>query len=349
MDNEQIIIKESNHWYDYQGTPVSHVPRKDPLYEGLCPKCRNPIATTSKIHTCKRCKVKIDVSSYELNTLRETTLRDAKHFGLFKSISKMATYGESPFEFTAWVTRRLVMASVKATKKYYGQSDEVIFANVNRAIQEAKEEYANLGTDGHAAIQLAMEGMPYEGDNPVYLRCIDEIQAWEISMGVTGPIRETPHCDPIKLGLGGCIDFTCESPRIINDYKFKFQTDPNSKAKSTFDKIKGGARGILKSAIKQIAGYGGISVWPDRAFITVIRGDVWHPDAGETLFIELTKDELAWGIRTMQKNVEAFYEDARWDPRIMFHKGLCKTRAQIMEGIEDVRTGKHDCLIEIRD
>ena len=201
MITERIVIPESIHAYTYLGEPVPEVPRKTPLREGQCPNCQTWISTPAKGKTkCKKCEVKIDVSGWYVNGLRETTTKDMKEYGLFPSISRLCSYGEMPIELSNWYKTRLT----KHVMACYDADQSVWMSKVNQGLSALENEYSDRGTQIHGWIQQFMEGQPAQDMDATGMRCCREIKEWEQSLGVTGAIREYSHCDPV-LGMGGTV------------------------------------------------------------------------------------------------------------------------------------------------
>jgi hypothetical protein len=316
---QRIIFRESCHWYDWQGNPVDElVPYAKPRREGICVACRNLTWTDVKgdMSTCKACKQKIYVGDFQSVAGKEPDLGDARKYGLFPSITKMASYGEGEFELFAWSQNQLIEYIQSCYREDRDEWNKVI----QEGLEAWRNRYSDPGSYVHGQIAKAMEGQPYD-QSPTIIRAVEEIYAWEKKLGISGGFRERGHCDP-ELGVGGMIDF--DSDGVTADYKCKHTP-------ATFETLKkGGGRSWLKSAMKQIGGYIHISKHhKNRGFVIPIRIDETHPDSGEICPIELTNDEMSWGLECIKMNVSAWCTNQQHDPRKMYTHGECKTIEQI--------------------
>lgn len=323
MENK-IIIPESVHAYTHLGEPVPQVPLKSPKKVGVCPSCNRPISTTVKGDktTCPQCKVKIDVSGFELVTLTDTTTKHFRQYGLFPSASRLATFGEMPIELSNWYKSRFM----NFVMDLYQPNRAAWVAAVNRDLPALESEYADRGAQIHGHIEKDLSGEIVTGAGPASLRAIDEIRNWEQQLSLVKVQREKGHCFP-ELGIGGTIDVDGVSfgRRVIGDYKTKHSA-------SSFEAIKKGNRSYLWNAIKQLAGYRAISGGAGRAFVIPIRVDDDHPDTGETLFIELTEEELQKGLRAIKAAQDAWCANLDYWPQEMYQRGECWSLAEIMAG-----------------
>ena len=318
---DKIIFKESGHYYDYIGNPINCIPYAKPRREGICPACNNVTWTDVKgdKSTCKLCKAKIFVGNFEDVKGKEPSLRDARKYGLFGSISRFCSYGEMEFELTAW--------SLNEWTKFVQGCYREDVDEWNRIIQGGTEahrsRFSDPGSWVHGQIAKAMEGQPFD-QSPTIIRALAEISEWEQSLGFSSVFRERGHCDPVWLGLGGMIDSECEE--AVWDFKCKF-------IEKTFEDLKrtGGNNTFLKSVTKQLAGYRHISKgFKKNGYAVLVRVDENHPDTGEICPIEIPEERLEWGLKSIKAAVDAWYIDVEYDPRVMYTQGLCKSMAQIM-------------------
>lgn len=318
---DRIIFKESAHYYDHLGNPIDCVPYAKPRREGLCPACGNVTWTDVKKDkgTCKFCKAKIYVGDFEPVKGKEPGLLDAKKYGLFPSVSRMCSYGEMEFTLSAWAKNELI----KWVMDNYKEDREVWMRTVQRGIGDFENRFADTGSYVHGQIAKAMEGQPWNQEDKTVLRAVTEVMDW-VGKNVTSPESERGHCDPM-FGVGGCIDLNSDG--ITADFKCKFNP-------KTFDELKAGrSRHYLESAIKQLACYRYISGRHDnRCFVIPIRVDENHPDSGEICPIELTKDELDWGLAAIEANVNAWMVNKKHNPREMFLEDQCWSRDEILKG-----------------
>lgn len=316
---DKIIFKESCHYYSHLGEPIDCVPYSKPRREGLCPICNNATWTDVKgdKSTCKLCKAKIYVGDFESVKGKEPGLSDARKYGLFPSISRMCSYGEMEFTLSAWSKSELIKWVMDNYKEDRKEWDRVIQAG----IEAFENRFSDPGSYVHGQIAKAMQGEPFE-QSPTIIRVVSKIRDWCDNFAITAPMMERGYCDP-HLGLGGCIDM--DSWKIIADFKCKFNP-------KTFEALKAGKnRNYLESVIKQLAGYRAISSKPDsRCFVIPVRIEEDHSDSGEICPIELTEDELSWGLKAIKANAEAWFINKKYDPREIYFKGLCQSKAQIL-------------------
>jgi len=318
---EKIIFKESNHWYDHLGNSVTCVPYAKPRREGLCPACNNVTWSDAKgdKSTCKLCKAKIYVGDFETVKGREPALKDARKYGLFPSISRMCSYGEMEFTLSSWSKNELikwVMDNYKADRRQW-------LRTIQGGMRDFENRFSDPGSYVHGQIAKAMEGQEYD-QTPTIIRVVAEVRQWLSGLGATAPVMEHGYCDPEILGLGGCIDIQANG--ITADFKCKMNP-------GTFETLKTGkGRSYLDSAIKQLAGYMHISKVQDRCFVVPIRLDETHPDSGEICPIELTEDELVWGLKAISRNAEAWFVNKRYDPREMYARNECWDSSEILKG-----------------
>lgn len=320
-EKPKIIIPESIHTYTYLGEPVETVPRKTPKKQGLCPSCEKFIAVTVKgdSSTCPECKVKIDVSGFAKITTKAVTTKDMKQYGLFPSISRMCSYGEYPIELSNWYKTNLFHFIAER----YDPNRETWLNKVQSEISTWESRYADRGTVVHEYIQRFMEGEDISVvDDDCIQRCTQEIEQWcnEV-MEFDSLAHERSHSDPL-IGMGGVIDLQGNNDkRVIADFKTKHNPQ-------TFETIKKGQRSYLWSAIKQLAGY--CAIHKDHiheAYVIPINNET-----GETLFIQLTDEELVAGKEAIMANANAWFANERYDPRQMYKENQCWSLAEIMAG-----------------
>ena len=317
---EKIIFKESNHWYDYVGNAIELVPYAKPRREGICPACNNVTWTDVKKDksTCKLCKAKIFVGNFEEIKGKEPGLSDARKYGLFPSISRMCSFGEMEFTLSAWAKDELI----KWVMDNYREDRKEWMRIIQGCITDFENRFSDPGSYVHGQIAKAMDGQPFD-QSPTILNVVAQIQDWVDETCLFNTESEKGYCDPHILGLGGCIDLNSDG--VTADFKCKFNPE-------TFEALKAGKnRGYLENAIKQLAGYRRISKRDDnRCFVIPVRVDEKHPDSGEICPIELTEEELTWGLKAIKANAEAWFINKKHDPREMYAQGLCKTKDEIL-------------------
>jgi len=325
MENK-IITPESLHSVDYLGNPVYQVPMKNPKKIGICSSCNRSISTTVKGNkaTCPDCKVKIDVSGFELVTLTDTTIKHFKQYGLFPTLSLLSTYGNIPIELSLWYKTRLATLC----HELYHPDIKIFMQRLNKDLPGYEDEYADRGTMIHGHIQKDLDGEVVTGPGPASLRAIAEIRAWEAHLQVIEVHRERCHCDPIH-GYGGTIDVDIETPqkRIVGDYKTKHSA-------AGFEGMKAGKRQYFWNAAKQISGYASL-VHADTAYVIPIRVEDDHPDTGETCFIKLTEEEMKKGLFAIRANQNAWCANLDYYPQDMYKKGECWSLDEIMKGAKE--------------
>jgi len=258
----------------------------------------------------------VDTESFQVTSLTETTTKHMKEYGLFPSISRLCDYGEMPFELMKWSMERyanFIMDSFKPNRDEWWQV-------INRDYEAFREEFSIRGDILHMAIKCALDGSESPAiDHPTVAKaaelCIPKIKDWIIAKEGVEVLPERGYCDPV-LGIAGTIDLDING-EIIADFKSKNTEDAWTKRKAS------------DSNVKQVAGYCAIRKIMKGFVIPICCVDD-HTDVGETEFIELTKDQLAWGTDALLANAEAWFVNKQYDPRQMYKDSKCMKKEDIL-------------------
>jgi len=316
----RLIIAEDVNAYTYLGEPVPFVPLKTPKREGLCPACNTLISVTVKglKSTCTECKQKINIESFEERKLTKVTTRHMIEYGLCPSVSRLAHYGEMPFELSRWS----INETVNFVMDNYHPNRQTWMNVVNRDLKAFKERFADRGTEIHKWIQKVMDGdfvtLP---DDEVIQRCTAEIVQWTLEQGFTHIQTERCYSNP-NIGMGGTIDFQADS--VVADFKTKHNP-------KTFEAIQKGNTTYMWSAIKQLAGYSLIHPMEiSKAYVIPISNET-----GECYWHEISQDDMSRGEKAMRTALEAWFADVGYDPREMHFKGQAWNLEQILNQGKD--------------
>jgi len=336
MDNERefkLPWAESNHWCDHLGNPITQVPRSKAKLEGVCPECNKFVSVPKNKkpeNTCPQCKKKISTVDWFINAMRDVTSGDGSKFGLFASCSRVAGWGNMPFELMMWkVEDRVSFCSRFGVELYkrYGDDWEKHLQTIDGPLKEYLDRYSAMGTYGHGVIHQAMEGKEYERSE-VMDRILGQISGWEAANGVKDVNREASFVNT-TIGIGGTIDVDCRTPNFILDWKYKFSKDAFGKLckKQNADYV-----------CNQLASYGMIrDEKPDEYFIAPILVEMDEkfrpiPGTGQVEYIPLTEKEVETGERRVMRHVDSLYASLNYDPRIMFKEGQCWNWSEILKG-----------------
>jgi len=181
MEIKQVTPAESTHWYDADGNPAYEVQAKD-------------------------------------GSMRPTTLRDARKLNLRPSVTTILGILAKP-GLDAWKQNQTIDAALTLPRLEGESLDDFKV----RVIQDSKEQgrkASQLGTDIHASLDKAYQGLPYDPEHDVYVKAVQE--AVFLKYGDQKWIAEKSFSHP--LGFGGKIDLASEN--IVIDFKTTGFTDP---------------------------------------------------------------------------------------------------------------------------
>ena len=327
---------ESMHWCTCLGEPIDQVPRSKAKLEGICPACSKAISVPKNKkpeNTCPSCKTKISTVDWYENNMRDVTAGDASKFGLFASCSRVAGWGEQPFDLMMWkVGDRVSFCSRFGVELYkrYGDDWEKHLWGIDGPLKEYLDRYSAWGTYGHGVIHKAMTDQEYERSE-VMDRILGQITDWESDKWVKDVNREASFVN-VDIGIGGTLDGDCRNPNIIWDYKFKFSKD-------AFDKLC--KKQNADYVINQLSLYGLIrDIKPDEYFIAPILVEMdenFRPIdwTGKVEYIPLSEEDVAKGEHRARKHVDSLYASLNYNPRTMFKDGLCWSRSEILQGFKN--------------
>ncbi|MCE9615068.1 MAG: PD-(D/E)XK nuclease family protein [Lentisphaerae bacterium] len=140
---------KAGHWYGADGTPMHRLPTADGGGE------------------------------------RVTTIRDAKRLGLYPSVTSILGILAKP-GLENWKLNQMALATLRAPKTE-AESTAYWCNRVRDAAFEQVDEAADLGTMIHGALELAMDGKPFDPSLAVY---VDPVMAWKEKSGISIVERE---------------------------------------------------------------------------------------------------------------------------------------------------------------
>jgi len=159
---------------------------------------------------------------------RATTKRDAKRLGLYPSVTgKLSIMAKPGLE--KWKLNQVAMATQR-TPQNENESDDYWCNRVRNAAFEQVEEAADLGSEIHAALELAMNDEEYDPKMRVY---VEPVVAWKVETGIEIVEREIVVVNK-EHGFAGTADviFRYGKDGIgILDYKTR-KTKPGVKVKA---------------------------------------------------------------------------------------------------------------------
>lgn len=110
---------------------------------------------------------------------RHTTLRDAKKFGWFPSVTTISKILSAP-ELDRWKQQQVLMASL-TLPKIEDESEEEYCKRIMEDAFKQVDDAADLGTRIHAALENHFQGRPYDPELRLY---VDTVNRWAIDNGV---------------------------------------------------------------------------------------------------------------------------------------------------------------------
>lgn len=155
---------------------------------------------------------------------RPTTLRDAKKFGWFPSVTTVMKVMAAP-ELDRWKQNQVLIASQR-TVRNLDELDESYFARVIEDAFSQVQDAADLGTDIHAALEHHFQGQPYDPAMEVYVAPVKE---WVAKNNIRFLKHELRLVNPI-IGYAGTTDALIEKDGVLHilDYKSR-KTKPEYK------------------------------------------------------------------------------------------------------------------------
>ena len=155
---------------------------------------------------------------------RQTTLRDAKKFGWFPSVTTVMKVLAAP-ELDRWKQQQVLMASLTLPRNE-GETDEVYCARILEDAFKQVDDAADLGTRIHQALENHFQGIPYASDMEQY---VAPVKKWVADNGIKFLKHELRLVNPI-LGYAGTTDALIEKDGVLHvlDYKSR-KTKPDMK------------------------------------------------------------------------------------------------------------------------
>jgi hypothetical protein len=181
------MIKESGHWYDKDG------------------EARHTILSAK-------------------GEPRPTTLRDAKKFGWYPSVTTVMKVLAAP-ELDRWKQQQVLMASLTLPRTP-DETDEVYCARIMEDAFKQVSDAADLGTNIHAALENHFQGIPYHPEMEPYVAPVRE---WCAKNNVKFLRHEVRLVNP-EVGYAGTTDALVEINGVLHvlDYKSR-KTKPDVK------------------------------------------------------------------------------------------------------------------------
>jgi hypothetical protein len=155
---------------------------------------------------------------------RPTTLRDAKKFGWFPSVTTVMKVMAAP-ELDRWKQQQVLMASLTLSRNP-GEADEAYCSRIIEDAFEQVKDAADLGTDIHKALENHFQGQPYDPAMEVY---VSPVKEWVAKNGIKFIKHELRLVNPI-VGYAGTTDALVEKDGVLHilDYKSR-KTKPEYK------------------------------------------------------------------------------------------------------------------------
>ena len=155
---------------------------------------------------------------------RPTTLRDAKKFGWFPSVTTVMKVMAAP-ELDRWKQQQVLMASLTLSRNP-GEADEAYCSRIIEDAFEQVKDAADLGTDIHKALENHFQGQPYDPSMEVY---VSPVKEWVAKNGIKFIKHELRLVNPI-VGYAGTTDALVEKDGVLHilDYKSR-KTKPEYK------------------------------------------------------------------------------------------------------------------------
>ena len=156
--------------------------------------------------------------------LRSATLRDARKLNLLPGVSSILAMEAKPM-LEAWKIQQALMSSMTLPRNP-GEDDDTFIERARADSQEQAKKARERGTQIHAAIQGAFEGMPVTAEDLPY---VEPVRAWLAQRyGLDGWSAESSFASP--LGYGGKSDLLHLGLEVVADIKAKdFGEDKEAK------------------------------------------------------------------------------------------------------------------------
>ena len=205
------MIKESGHWYDKDG------------------EARHTILSAK-------------------GEPRPTTLRDAKKFGWYPSVTTVMKVLAAP-ELDRWKQQQVLMASLTLPRNP-DETDEVYCARIMEDAFKQVSDAADLGTEIHKALELYFQNQPYQPEMEAY---VAPVRDWVAKNNVKF-LKHELRLVNTEVGYAGTTDALVEinGELHILDYKSRktkpdYKITPYSKEPmqiSAYANIVGAKRGV---------------------------------------------------------------------------------------------------------
>jgi len=155
---------------------------------------------------------------------RPTTLRDAKKFGWFPSVTTVMKVMAAP-ELDRWKQQQVLAASLRSSR-LPNEEDEAFHARIIEDAFSQVQNAADLGTDIHKALELHFQGQPYDPSMEVY---VAPVKKWVSENKIKFIKHELRLVNPI-VGYAGTTDALIEKDGVLHilDYKSR-KTKPDMK------------------------------------------------------------------------------------------------------------------------
>lgn len=179
---------------------------------------------------------------------RPTTLRDAKKFGWYPSVTTVMKVMAAP-ELDRWKQQQVLMASLTLPRNP-DETDEVYCARIIEDAFKQVSDAADLGTRVHKALENFFSGLPYEPEMHPY---VQPVQDWVAVNRVTFLSNEVRLVNS-EVGYAGTTDALIIKDGILHVLDFKtrktkkdVKVTPYSKEPmqiAAYSKIAGAKRGV---------------------------------------------------------------------------------------------------------
>jgi hypothetical protein len=155
---------------------------------------------------------------------RSTTLRDAKKFGWFPSVTTVMKVLAAP-ELDRWKQQQVLMASLTLSR-FPNESDDDYCSRIVEDAFKQVEDAADLGTNIHKALENHFQGLTYAPDMEAY---VAPVKKWVSENGIKFLKHELRLVNP-EVGYAGTTDALIEKDGVLHvlDYKSR-KTKPEYK------------------------------------------------------------------------------------------------------------------------
>ena len=180
--------------------------------------------------------------------LRPTTLRDARKFGWFPSVTTVMKVLAAP-ELDRWKQQQVLMASLTLPRNPDESDDQYCSRIMTDAFKQV-EDAADLGTAIHKALEDHFQGNPYDPAMEVY---VAPVKQWVAEKNVTF-LKHELRLVNTEVGYAGTTDALIEVDGVLHilDYKSRktkegYDVKPWAKEPmqiSAYANIAGATRGV---------------------------------------------------------------------------------------------------------